>query len=160
MEKQPKETTKTVYLSRRGKTELNRSMKRLGRNRKAIINSLHEKDKTHTYDSRMDTIERLDELDRVETEIKRKHWLLRIAKPFPKQKGLVPRVQMGSDLEISDKYGHRQALKIVDSPEADPASGRVSINSPMGQALVGRKPFDIVNWLYVRGRQIQLMHIS
>ena len=52
-------------------------------------------------------------------------------------------VQVGSTVEVKDEYG-TQALTIVGPAEVDVASGRISMESPVGKALLGRRIGDKV----------------
>jgi len=52
-------------------------------------------------------------------------------------------VQIGSTVTISSKDG-RESFMIVGSAEAAPADGRISNESPVGRALLGRKKGDEV----------------
>lgn len=52
-------------------------------------------------------------------------------------------VDVGSKVVI-DREGKVMNLTIVGSTEAEPASGRISLESPLGQALLGKKVGDEV----------------
>ena len=52
-------------------------------------------------------------------------------------------VQIGSTVEI-ESDGSRERYTIVGSAEADPGAGRISNESPVGRALLGRKKGDKV----------------
>lgn len=52
-------------------------------------------------------------------------------------------VQVGCSVEIEDD-GEKMKYQIVGSDEADPISGRISIDSPIGSALIGRKKGEAV----------------
>ena len=52
-------------------------------------------------------------------------------------------VNVGSEVVV-DREGQVMRLTIVGSTEAEPASGRISLESPFGQALLGRKVGDEV----------------
>jgi transcription elongation factor GreA len=53
------------------------------------------------------------------------------------------RVALGSTV-VLDQEGEEMTLTIVGSTEADPASGRISAASPVGRALLGRRPGEEV----------------
>ena len=50
-------------------------------------------------------------------------------------------VQIGSTVTIQSKDG-KESFMIVGSAEASPAEGRISNESPVGRALLGRKKGD------------------
>ena len=52
-------------------------------------------------------------------------------------------VQGGSTVEVKDEYG-TQAFTIVGPAEVDVTSGRISMESPVGKALLGRRIGDKV----------------
>ncbi len=55
------------------------------------------------------------------------------------------RVDIGSTVVIRDvEYGDEETYTIVGSTEVDPSNGRISLKSPIGRALMGRKVGDIV----------------
>ncbi|MDO8444040.1 MAG: transcription elongation factor GreA [bacterium] len=52
-------------------------------------------------------------------------------------------VNVGCTVEIDDD-GEKMSYEIVGSDEADPINGRISVDSPIGSALVGHKKGDSV----------------
>jgi len=52
-------------------------------------------------------------------------------------------VQVGSTVEVKDEYG-TQAFTIVGPAEVDIPAGRISMESPVGKALLGRRIGDKV----------------
>ena len=55
------------------------------------------------------------------------------------------RVQIGSTVTVSEGTGKKlQQYHIVGSAEADPKEGRISNESPVGIALLGKRPGDAV----------------
>lgn len=57
-------------------------------------------------------------------------------------------VALGSHVDLDDE-GERGAYQLVDPREANVATGRLSITSPVGRALAGHRAGDTV---IVRGR--------
>ena len=51
-------------------------------------------------------------------------------------------VRVGSQVHITDDNGKKATYTIVGSTEADPSSNKLSNESPVGKALVGRKKGD------------------
>ncbi len=49
------------------------------------------------------------------------------------------KVEVGSEVTIKDSAGKEHTYTIVGSSEADPSQGKISNESPVGQALLGRK---------------------
>ena len=48
-------------------------------------------------------------------------------------------VQIGSTVSVTNAEGKKQEFNIVGSTEADPAKGRISNDSPVGLALLGKR---------------------
>lgn len=53
-------------------------------------------------------------------------------------------VQIGSAIEVESGRG-RENFTIVGSEEADPTAGRISNESPMGRAFLGREVGDVIS---------------
>ena len=48
----------------------------------------------------------------------------------------------GSTVEVVDADGHSDVYHLVGAVESDPGEGRISIDSPVGRAVVGKKKGD------------------
>lgn len=59
-----------------------------------------------------------------------------------RQKG---RVEIGSKVTIQEDSGREMTYLLVGSQESDPTHGRISFNSPIGQALIGHTCGDKVD---------------
>jgi len=55
-------------------------------------------------------------------------------------------VEVGSTVKVHDDYGD-EAFTIVGSAEAEPSKGRISLESPVGKALLGKRVGDDVSVL-------------
>ncbi len=53
-------------------------------------------------------------------------------------------INVGCNVEIKDSDGDTEKYEIVGSDESDPLEGRISVDSPIGSALVGHKKGDQV----------------
>src|SRR5262245_28220919 len=51
----------------------------------------------------------------------------------------------GSTLEVEDEEGETTVYHLVGAVEADPRKGRISVESPVGRALVGKRAGDKVS---------------
>jgi transcription elongation factor GreA len=54
------------------------------------------------------------------------------------------RVQLGSTVTVANQDGHEEQYTIVGSAEANPSQGRISNESPVGRALLGKRVGDEV----------------
>jgi len=53
-------------------------------------------------------------------------------------------VRFGAIVEVEDEAGERKTYFLVGPDESDPARGKLSFQSPMGQALMKRRVGDVV----------------
>ncbi len=60
-------------------------------------------------------------------------------------------VQIGSTVTVSEGKGKRQQFTIVGSAEADPKEGKISNESPVGRALLGKRVGDEVQVVVPKG---------
>ena len=75
----------------------------------------------------------------------------------PKERGVV---RVGSEVELSDEFG-KQVFTIVGPAEVDVASGRISMESPVGKALLGHRNGDSVDVQSPGGtRRVKIVRIS
>jgi transcription elongation factor GreA len=65
-------------------------------------------------------------------------------------------VRVGSQVQVLDAAGKSLTYTIVGSTEADPSANRLSNESPVGKALVGRKKGDAVVVQLPNGKQREL----
>jgi transcription elongation factor GreA len=65
-------------------------------------------------------------------------------------------VRVGSQVHVKDAAGKSATYTIVGSTEADPSANRLSNESPVGKALVGRKAGDAVTVQLPNGKQREL----
>lgn len=54
------------------------------------------------------------------------------------------KIQLGSEVALKSAAGKTKEFQIVGTVEADPLSGKISDESPIGQALLGKKEGDSV----------------
>ena len=64
---------------------------------------------------------------------------------------------MGSIVEFLDEaHGEVRKVQLVYPPEADIATGRVSVLTPIGAGLIGQSPGQSIVWPDGRGRERRL----
>ena len=70
-------------------------------------------------------------------------------------------VGFGSSVHVRDQNGAEQTWKIVSSHDASPTEGRLSVESPVAVALLGRKPGETASVLLPRGtRQLTILSVD
>ena len=79
------------------------------------------------------------EQDAVERRIKNLETLLQNAVIIPDRAGPSDTVQLGSQVEVEEHDGTRSSYTIVGRAEADPLNGKISNESPVGKAVLGKK---------------------
>ena len=82
------------------------------------------------------------EQEKLEARISEVEHILQNVKVITKPKG-DSKVQLGSTVKLKDGTKERQ-FQVVGTVEADPLSGKISDESPIGQALLGKKLGDEV----------------
>jgi transcription elongation factor GreA len=63
-------------------------------------------------------------------------------------------VGFGCTVVVSDRDGAQRTWKIVSSHDAAPAEGRLSADSPVARALIGRRPGDRATVTLPRGESV------
>lgn len=153
------DTAKTIFLSKRGMKELKRDIATLEHERATTVAEIRDLDKSESHDERLARVEKLANLEIIDSELADKRAALAIAKPLPRKRDAA-KAALGSIVELLDTNGRIIRYTLVDSLEANPSDGRISILSPLGQNLVGKQIKDIVEWTSAIGRkQLQLIAI-
>lgn len=152
-------TAEVIYLSKKGMKELRKAISSLERDRQAVIRELHEQEKTDSHDERLARVEKLAKLEGIENELANKQAYLSVAKLFPRKRDAL-KVAIGSAVELIDKNGRKFVYTIVESIEANPSDGRISVKSPLGQNLIGKTIADTIEWgKGFQTHQLQLVRI-
>lgn len=140
-----KRSEKVVLLSKKGMKELKKAISQLEHDRAMTIKGLHDIDKTTGHDDRLERVERLARLESIESELSEKRQTILEAKLLPSKRARM-RVAMGSVVDLIDQQGRLFRYTLVDTIEANPSDGRISVLSPLGRNLVGKTVKDIVQW--------------
>lgn len=135
----------TTLLSKKGMKELKKSVAKLERNQAHIIAELHNLDKIDTQEQRLTRVEKLAQLEIIEGQLADSQLLLKNARLFPRKREAI-KVALGSVVELIDRHGRIFRYMLVDSVEANPTDGRISVQSPLGKNLIGKTLRDTVEW--------------
>lgn len=153
-------TTKITYLSKKGMKELKKEISRLERDRQSAVIRLHELDKTDNHEEQLARSECLATIEVLESELADKRMVLKTAQPLPRKRDAL-KVAIGSVVDLIDTNGRIIRYTIVDSIEANPTDGRISISSPLGRSLLNKQIQDVVEWTARMGtRQLRLVGIT
>lgn len=85
-----------------------------------------------------------EEQDRLETRISEVERVLRNVQIIKKPKNHST-VTLGSTVKLKASSGKTQQFQVVGTMEADPLSGKISDESPLGKQLMGKKVGDRVS---------------
>lgn len=85
---------------------------------------------------------RLREIDRRIRYLQKLLDRLTVVEYSPRQEG---RVFFGAVVTVEDEEGEEKAWRIVGPDEFDVSRGRISVESPLGKALIGRREGDTVD---------------
>lgn len=150
----------TTFLTKKGIKELKKSITKLERESDRISRELKELDRGDSREDRLARNEKLATLESVDSELAEKRLLQANAKQLPRKRDAI-KVALGSVVDLIDMNGRIIRYQIVESFEADPSDGRISVLSPLGSELVGRKLKDFVEWGSGRGtHRAQLVAIQ
>ena len=70
------------------------------------------------------------------------------------------RVEFGALVTVEDENGDTRTIRLVDQDESDPKRNRISVQSPVGRALMGQKEGDIAEVNLPKGRvEYEIIHI-
>lgn len=152
--------TRIVLLSKKGMRELQKAVAQLEHERREVIRTLHDMPKSSNHDDRFLQVERLAHLETIESQLDEKRHILSTAQIIPSRRARL-KVAIGSVVDLIDQQGRLFRYTLVDSVEADPSDGRISIVSPLGRQLVGKTVKDVVEWGNgMRRQKFQLVHIN
>ena len=154
-------TTTTIYLSKQGIKDLRKQVSQLEHDQAKAIAELRELDKSDKREERMVLIEKLAVLETIESDLREKKQLLCEAKQLPRKRDAM-KVALGSVVELIDQQGRMLRYTIVDSIEANPSDGRISIMSPLGQSLIGKTAKETIEWTTKRlqTNKLELVRIA
>jgi len=132
-----------IFLTPEGKAALEQELKRLLVQREELRREIQETRDLGAFAEGGDADETKNALALVEGRIQTIENQLRHAKIVASHDRA--RVSLGSQVSVVDKSGDRETYIIVGSPEANPAEGKISNESPVGRALMGRTVGDKIH---------------
>ncbi len=77
--------------------------------------------------------------------------MLKEAEVAPEEKAPARKVKFGFKVTVENEAGEKMKYTIVGSPESDPDEGKISNQSPMGKALLGKHTGDEVEIIAPKG---------
>lgn len=133
------------YITAAGHAALKREYEQLwGVRRPAVVRALSaaaaEGDRSENAEYQYRKKE-LREIDRRVRYLQKRLPVLRVVTEAPADAG---RVHFGATVTYVDDAGRETRVRIVGADEADPAGGRISVDSPVARVLIGRRVDDEV----------------
>jgi transcription elongation factor GreA len=142
---------KLVPLTREGKARLEEELEQLRSQRRVIAERIHDAQELGTSQSDAEYDDAKQEQGMVEGRILEIEDILRRAVIIDEESAhRSGRVVLGSGVEV-EQDGKRQRYVIVGAPEADASKGKISNESPVGRALLGKAAGDVVDVHVPRG---------
>ena len=129
--------TKTVYLTAEGKVALEQELDRLLTQRQTLRQRIQEEREFGAFAEGGEPDADKNDLAFVEGRILTIENQLREAVIVSTHDAAT--VSFGSTATVTDEDGIEEKYTIVGSPEARPTEGRISNESPVGRALMGRR---------------------
>lgn len=149
----------TTFLSKKGFKDLKREIASLENEEKSLQGELREIGRAKSRDDHLRRSEIIMNLENTQARLYEKRDALKTARPLPRKRDRL-RVALGSVVDLVDQQGRLFRYTLVDSLEANPIDGRISIESPLGQSLVGRERTHTISWTAgLNQRELQLVDI-
>lgn len=134
---------KAYQLTAAGKADLEKELKELKSQRSSIAQKIADARDFGDLSENAEWAEARNEQGHVESRIAEIEEILQsssIIKPKASDK-----VVVGNTVELKSSNGKKVRYAIVGSVEADPLAGKISNESPIGRALMGKKVGDSVS---------------
>lgn len=134
----------TTYLSKKGFKELHKQINDLEIREKALSAELRDIGRAKSRDDKLRRSDIIMNLENVHGKLTEKRAALKTAKPLPRKRDRL-RIAIGSVVDLIDQQGQLFRYTLVDSLEADPSDGRISVDSPLGQSLLNRHATETIS---------------
>lgn len=149
-----------LYVSRAGLEELNTELAKLLAERKKIAGCIKEARDLGDLSENSEYIEAKNKQSFVEGRIAEIEAMLKVAKVIDENNRANGRVSLGSRVRVSVN-GETKEYELAGSNEANPLTGKISNESPLGQALMGHKKGDVVEIVTPDGpKKCEILEIS
>lgn len=140
------------YFTPQGLEKLKSELEKLKANRKILAKKISEAKELGDLSENAEYHAAKEEQGMNESRIIEIKNILKQAVVVEKNKKL-DQVQVGSKVTVKNSQGVETEYEIVGSNEVDPANGKISNESPLGQAMLGKKIGEVVTITTPRGEQ-------
>lgn len=135
-----------VYLTAEGAERLKNELAELtGPGRKEMARRLRSAIEQGDLSENADYHKAKEDQGFLEGRIQELEYLLNKAIIIQNNNGKFDRVEIGATVTVQEKDYPPDTYMIVGSTEADPQNGRLSNESPIGKALIGKGPGDLIS---------------
>lgn len=136
---------KEVYLTAEGIEELKKELEQLkGSEREKIAKRLRSAVEMGDLSENADYISAKEDQAFIEGRIIELEETLKRARVIEHHNQNSDSIQIGSEVTVKEMDYPEETIQIVGSKEADPTSGKISYESPIGSALLNHRVGDIV----------------
>lgn len=146
----------TIYLSKRGFKELHRQINELEIQEKALTAELRNIGRAKSRDDKLHRSDVLTNLENISAKLADRRQAIKVAKPLPRKRDRL-KIAIGSVVDIIDQQGQLFRYTLVDSLEANPSDGRISVESPLGKSLLERKTNETIS---INARRFQVVRVG
>jgi transcription elongation factor GreA len=135
-----------ILITEEGKRALEEELRRLlERERKEVLEHIRESRKMGEFMEDTDYDDAKKEQAFIQGRIEELQQILKMVKVVPKSKIPTSKVGFGSVVELTNlSTGRQVTYRIVGPFEANPLEGKISYQSPLGEALMDKRVGDIV----------------
>jgi transcription elongation factor GreA len=142
---------KPVPLTREGKAKLEAELRELHASQKGVAARIHEAQELGTSQNDAEYEDAKNEQGMIQGRVLEVEDILRRAVIIDEDGAHhASRVVVGSGVQV-EQNGEARHYQIVGGPEADVRAGKISNDSPMGSALLGKTVGDVVDVLVPAG---------
>jgi transcription elongation factor GreA len=133
------------YLTEEGAEKLKSELADLkGTKREEIAHRLREAISMGDLSENADYHKAKEDQAFLEGRIKELEYILQNARIIEEKTGVRTIVEVGASVTIQEEEQQPETYQVVGAKEADPRNGRISNESPIGRAILGKKPGDRV----------------
>ena len=147
---------KTFRLTQSGLEELKNELKNLVAQRGPVADRIKQARELGDLSENAEYQTAREDQDRLETRISEIDHILKNSQLIQKPKS-DGQVRLGSSVTLKADNGKVQEFQVVGTMEADPLSGKISDESPIGKAVMGKKVGDLVQ---IRAAKFKIAQIA
>lgn len=135
---------KQYHLTKEGIEELKAELEQLISKRSEVAEAIRVAREQGDLSENAEYHAAKDEQQVMESRISEIEYILANVEVIAAPKGKKDKVQLGSCVELKGPKGDMKKFQVVGTVEADPLEGKISDESPIGQALMGKQLGDKV----------------